>query len=195
MLKIATAGYDRRDNPPRGVLPVKLSGESTISCLGKIASFPRDRRVTTRGVRSSRLPGETNSNWGLLPGCIAVWPTLYFETPLDWTKPAVFLLSSSMRGLRIPSALTSLSRSEPNIFAASRYTKISSLLTPTLHQRFLFHSIASRSSLPPLHLFTLAKTSILSANMADDKNRKQATLGYVRDSQLTIGCVDRRFAA
>jgi hypothetical protein len=31
--------------------------------------------------------------------------------------------------------------------------------------------------------------------MADDKSRKQATLGYVRDSQLTIGCVDGRFAA
>lgn len=25
--------------------------------------------------------------------------------------------------------------------------------------------------------------------MADSKGRKQATLGYVRDSQLTIGCV------
>lgn len=26
--------------------------------------------------------------------------------------------------------------------------------------------------------------------MADDKSRKQATLGYVRDGQQTIGCVD-----
>lgn len=25
--------------------------------------------------------------------------------------------------------------------------------------------------------------------MADDKSNKQATLGYVRDSQSTIGCV------
>lgn len=92
-----------------------------------------------------------------------------------------------MRVLRIPAlALLSLSRSRPTI--CRRLTgKHTFLTTPISHLPLALFSTTlienrGRNSSPTTRLF--------SPVMADDKSRKQATLGYVRDKQQTIGCVD-----
>lgn len=92
---------------------------------------------------------------------------------------------TSMRVLRIPElALLSLSRSRPS-FCIRSAGQHNFLTTPIskLSTGLLSASIAAQQN-------SNLKTFSPSRIMADDKSRKQATLGYVRDGQQTIGCVD-----
>ena len=86
------------------------------------------------------------------------------------------------RGSIVPTSLLHGARKLPTI----RYTNQqrvfkSASLVPRTQLALL-----SRKRRPALDdLRSLPITS-----MAENKGRKQATLGYVRDSQMTLGCVD-----
>ncbi|KAL3416374.1 hypothetical protein V8F44DRAFT_586640 [Aspergillus fumigatus] len=68
----------------------------------------------------------------------------------------------------------------------ARISHRTSLRTFTGYTRPPFLSGATRSVVSTTHC-SFAITTL--PTMADSKGRKQATLGYVRDSQLTLGCV------
>lgn len=92
-----------------------------------------------------------------------------------------------MRVLRIPKlALLSLTRSRPSfcIRSAGQHNILATSIS-RLSTGLLSATIAAQQN------SNLNKTIFSPSRiMADDKSRKQATLGYVRDGQQTIGCVD-----
>ena len=184
-------------SPPPAVLPLQLGGKLTISYpsnLGKIASFTRDKRVTSRGDEPRGCLAELRPNGAC---CLIAVP--FGQLLILSLLPTVPILRSfshpSMRGLRISPALAWLSRSELNFFAVPRYGRASSPLTPAPQRRFLSQSIILRPSLSAVLISRSSRIRIALYSMADNKGRKQATLGYVRDSQLTIGCVNGGFSA
>lgn len=174
-------------SPPSAVLPPQLGGECTISYPSKIASFPRDKRVTSRGEEPRGCLAELRPNGAC---CLIAVPfgQLLILSLLQAVPIRRSFSHLSMTGLRISPALASLSRSD--FFAVPRYGRTSSPLTPAPQRRFLSQSIILRPTLSAVLTSQSSRIRIALYSMADDKGRKQATLGYVRDSQLTIGCVN-----
>ena len=160
----------------------------------KIASFPRDKRVTSRGEEPRGCLAELRPNGAC---CLIAVPfgQLLILSQLLIVPILRSFSHPSMLGLRISPALAWLSRSELNFFAVPRYGRASSPLTPAPQRRFLSQSTILRASLSAVLISRSSRIRIALYSMADNKGRKQATLGYVRDSQLTIGCVNGGFSA
>src|SRR6059058_562193 len=94
-----------------------------------------------------------------------------------------------MRVLRISKiAPPSLSRFEPS--RIGRALAFSIAITPHLVHRSTFSNLHC-----PLATHWDTGKSSLPRTMAENKSGKQATLGYVRNSQQTIGCVERIWMA
>ncbi|KAJ5084106.1 hypothetical protein NUU61_008685 [Penicillium alfredii] len=94
-----------------------------------------------------------------------------------------------MRALRISElAPTSLSRCRPNIRVDfGQYPNPASKSTLRIYQSSFYHIGTANRSKSSLRDLTILPLRLYPATMAEDKSRKQATLGYVRDSQATIG--------
>ena len=133
-----------------------------------------------------QLPA-TRSNQSSLPW---LFPLRFLSArTIYWAVVRANLTSTEtpMRVLRIHEvALLSLSRSRPSFsirFAGQHNSSTTSIAK--LSTGLLSASITAQQN-PSLKKTTSSQSRI----MADDKSRKQATLGYVRDGQQTIGCVD-----
>lgn len=98
---------------------------------------------------------------------------------------------SSMRAVQIAVAPPSFTRSGL-IFYTRAGRSIHSLLA-TAEQRSSHHTILGFQSRQPYQRCKLSTLRPIAVIMTDDKSHKQATLGYVRDSQQTIGCVHMAF--
>ena len=111
---------------------------------------------------------------GLLSGFFAVWSSdLFPMRAFNSALAPIQSLSCTHPHLRI---------SAGRILKSPKTSTHLNLTPISLHQHSLFTGTHNTSCLP-----LWSKT--LRITMADDKGAKQATLGYVRDSQSTIGCV------
>lgn len=120
---------------------------------------------------------------------------LIFSTPPKYHKYLVDLFPLAdpldlsclpMRALQIASAPSSLSR----LRFSTRISRPRFILTSPRTTSLQNYSCSTCNSSLPLRNTKASPLRPLHNIMSDDKGRKQATLGYVPDSQLTIGCVN-----
>jgi hypothetical protein len=111
------------------------------------------------------------------------WPLLPFPHP---RRSPLKLSCLPMRALQIASAPSLLSRLRFGTRISSARLVLTTAKT-TSPQRYPYTTFNSSAH---LHITQASPLRPLHNIMSDDKGRKQATLGYVPDSQLTIGCVN-----